>query len=274
MLNKLLKYEFQATGRLFLPAYGVLIVLAAIQRVMLELDIYSSHNVSVNILAMIIPAVFIAAVVAVCVISLVAMIDRFYKNLLGREGYLMFTLPVSAAQLIWSKIIVAVVWSILSLIAGILAFLIVFAQPQYINSFFNEFSIVISEINGIHGIGMGNIISYCVEIFILSICSIVTFVLMTYLCMSIGQLAEKHRGLCAFGAFIGINIVLNNVLAAIFSGIFSHIDLGGIQNLINSLTYASQIHISLLSGILVMIVQAAIYFLFTRYILTNKLNLE
>ncbi|MPM54377.1 hypothetical protein SDC9_101155 [bioreactor metagenome] len=161
--------------------------------------------------------------------------------------------------------------SILSLIAGILAFLIVFAQPQYINEFFNQLQILLSEV---HGIGMGNIISYCIEVFILSICSVVTFVLMTYLCMSIGQLAEKHRGLCAFGAFIGINIVLNNILAAIFSGIFSHIDLGGIQNLINSLSYASQIHISLLSGILVMVVQAAIYFLFTRYILTNKLNLE
>lgn len=271
MLNKLLKYEFQATGRMFLPAYGVLIILAAIQRVMLELDIYSSNNVTVNILAMIVPAVFFAAVVAVCVLTLVAMINRFHKNLLGREGYLMFTLPVSAAQLIWSKIIVAVIWSILSLITGILAFLIIFSQPMYINQFFNEFRMVLSEV---HGFGTGNLILICIELLILAICSVVAFTLMIYLCLAIGQLSNKHRGLCAFGAFIGINIVINNILTAIFAGLSRHIDISGFQNLINSMPYFSQMHFVFAGAIIAMAVEAAIYFLFTRYILTNKLNLE
>ncbi len=271
MLNKLLKYEFQATGRMFMPAYGVLIILAVLQRIMMELNVYSSNNVSVNILAMIVPAVFIAAVVAVFVITLVAMINRFYKNLLGREGYLMFTLPVSVAQLIWSKIIVAVIWSILSLIAAVIAFLIVFSEPQYINEFFNEVCLLISRA---HGLGVGNVVLYCIEAFILAVCSIATFIFMIYLCLAIGQLSDKHRGLCAFGAFVGINIVLNNIIAAIFAGVFKHIDLSGIDNFFRSMSCFSQIHLALVGSIIVMAVQAAIYFLITRYILTNKLNLE
>lgn len=271
MLNKLLKYEFRATGRMFLPAYGLLIVMAVIQRIMIELNIYSSQNISVNILSVIIPAIFVSAIVAVFVITLVAMIDRFYKNLLGREGYLMFTLPVSVAQLMWSKIVVVVIWSILSLVAGILAFLIVFSEPQFFNQFFYELRMFTSKLNGL---GTGNVIAYSIEAIIFMISSLVAFVFMIYLCLSIGQLSDKHKGLCAFGAFIGINIVLNNIIAAILSGIFRHIDLGGIDNLISSMTYIGQIHVSILTGILAMVIQAAIYFLVTRYILTNKLNLE
>ena len=35
MLRKLMKYEFTATGRIFLPLYGALIVVAFIQRMSL-----------------------------------------------------------------------------------------------------------------------------------------------------------------------------------------------------------------------------------------------
>lgn len=271
MLNKLLKYEFKATGRMFLPAYGLLIVMAVLQRIMIELNIYSSQNISVNILSVIIPAIFVSAIVAVFVITLVAMIDRFYKNLLGREGYLMFTLPVSVAQLMWSKIIVVVVWSILSLIVGILAFIIVFYEPQYFAGIFSKLQMFVSEVKTL---GAGNVAGYCFEAIAFMISSLIAFVLMIYLCLAIGQLSDKHKGLCAFGAFIGINIVLNNILAVIFSEIFKQIDFGGISSFFNSLTYIGQIHISMVTAIIAMVIQAAIYFLITRHILTNKLNLE
>jgi hypothetical protein len=41
MLKKLLKYEFQATGRIFLPLYGALIVVAFIQRLFLAFNLTS-----------------------------------------------------------------------------------------------------------------------------------------------------------------------------------------------------------------------------------------
>ena len=41
-------------------------------------------------------------------------LQRFYKNLLSGEGYLMHTLPVRPWQHIASKLIAAVVWTVLS----------------------------------------------------------------------------------------------------------------------------------------------------------------
>mgnify|MGYP006988889638 CR=1 FL=1 len=56
----------------------------------------------------------IGAIVAAVVMTVVLMVSRFYRNLLRNEGYLMFTLPVSAHALVWSKLIVSLVWFLLT----------------------------------------------------------------------------------------------------------------------------------------------------------------
>ena len=124
MLRKLMQYEFTATGRIFLPLYGALIVVAFIQRLFLNFNIGNMENLSLGILASSVPMLFLILLVAVFVTSFIMMIIRFYKNLLTSEGYLMFTLPVSVSKLIWSKLIVIVIWMILSVIVGVIACLI------------------------------------------------------------------------------------------------------------------------------------------------------
>ena len=49
-------------------------------------------------------------------------VRRFYSNLLGREGYLMHTLPVTETQLVTSKLISSTVWSLCSILAACLSF--------------------------------------------------------------------------------------------------------------------------------------------------------
>ncbi len=52
-------------------------------------------------------AAFGIAIVGVSVMSVVLMVNRFRSNLLSDEGYVMFSLPVSVHELVWSKIIVS-----------------------------------------------------------------------------------------------------------------------------------------------------------------------
>lgn len=125
MLRKLIKYEFKATGRIFFPLYLALIIIAFIQRLFFQFNIENMGSIVINILSLIVPSLFGAIVMAICVVTFVMTIQRFYKNMLGREGYLMFTLPVSVSKLIWSKLIVVMVWIILSVIVGSVAFMIV-----------------------------------------------------------------------------------------------------------------------------------------------------
>ena len=45
MLKKLLKYEFIATGRIFLPLYGALLIVAFIQRLFLNLNFVNLETI-------------------------------------------------------------------------------------------------------------------------------------------------------------------------------------------------------------------------------------
>ena len=78
MLRKLMKYEFTATGRIFLPLYGALIVVAFIQRLFLNFNIGNMENLSLGILASSVPMLFLILLVAVFVTSFIMMIIRFY----------------------------------------------------------------------------------------------------------------------------------------------------------------------------------------------------
>ena len=109
MLSKLLKHEFRATGRTMLPVYAAVVVLAVLGNLSIRVIDRSVHTL-VTIFCGLIIAAFIIGIIAAGIITLVMMIKRFYTNYLKDEGYLMHTLPVSVHELVWSKMIVSVVW--------------------------------------------------------------------------------------------------------------------------------------------------------------------
>ena len=131
MLRKLLKHEFRATGRIMLPMYLILLVTAVGSNFAGRRMMGSQSNI-LNVLAVLIVMAFGFAIAGVFVMAFVLMIQRFYKNLLQDEGYLMFTLPVSVHQHIWSKLIVSAVWFAATVLAIIAASLIVAFQGGFL----------------------------------------------------------------------------------------------------------------------------------------------
>ena len=120
MLGKLLKYEFKATARMFLLMYAALLVVAGINALVLPFnDLTTNFAKSFPTLYSIISSLsaitFSLVITAVIVLTLVIIVVRFYR-MLGDQGYLWFTLPVTSAQHIWSKLICAFVWSFASMI--------------------------------------------------------------------------------------------------------------------------------------------------------------
>ena len=122
MLGKLMKHEFRATGRILLPVMGAMLILAGLANLCLRSMVNGMTEIRIlRILMVLIVTFSVIAVIATVVMALVMMVSRFYRNLLKDEGYLMFTLPVSTHALIWSKIIVSLVWF---LITGLLIWLL------------------------------------------------------------------------------------------------------------------------------------------------------
>ncbi|MBQ8999004.1 MAG: ABC transporter permease, partial [Clostridium sp.] len=114
MLGKLLKYEVKATAMTFGLLYLAIIGFAICNKVF--------GSFQFNWGAVITGTVLVGLFVALGVVTIVVVVQRFKRNLLGDEGYLMFTLPVKAGSLITSKLLVTIMWTVASCIVGLITF--------------------------------------------------------------------------------------------------------------------------------------------------------
>ena len=139
MLGKLLKYEFKATARIFLLMYVALLALALLNAAVIPfngraffsfMDVFGDtiHAFALSLSAFL----YILVATGVIIITFVIIVVRFYR-MLGNEGYLWFTLPVTANQHLLSKLIAAFVWSIASSIAIIISVLVLMLPTGYLN---------------------------------------------------------------------------------------------------------------------------------------------
>lgn len=104
MLSKLMKYDLRGNVKLFLFIWPAMLVVAGLQRLLLEMDIQGGLG---KFLVGMLTTVMVLTMFAVVVLCFVICVIRFYSGLLRREGYLMFTLPVKPWQLITSKLLSA-----------------------------------------------------------------------------------------------------------------------------------------------------------------------
>ena len=88
MLTKLLKHEFRATARIMGPLY--LVLLAVALGFNFSARLMDSGNFVLNMLAALVVMAYVVAITAVFIVAFILMLQRFYKNLLGDEGYIMF----------------------------------------------------------------------------------------------------------------------------------------------------------------------------------------
>lgn len=265
MLGKLLKYEIKATARTFIPLYIALLIFALINRFS-----FANHfiNNTLRVLPVISATVYTALIVAIFVITFLVMIQRFYRNLLSDEGYLMFTLPVKSSSHIWAKTITSLLWILASGFVTFLSVLILAADAGWLGSFWSDLQQMMTLIHlelGLNGY------LFLIEFFLLLLTSVWGGIVMIYFCISIGHRFSSHRLLAAFGTFLGFNVILQ----LLFS-IFGHVGIQvfHIDQWLQNMEAISASHTFLLGSILINLVIGIFCFLVTNNILTKKLNLD
>ena len=216
MLGKLLKQEFRATGRIMLPVFGALVILSVLGNFSMRmLDSGMSNNGILGFLAVFFIGVFIFGMVAAVIMTLVLMISRFYRNLLKDEGYLMHTLPVSVHGLIWSKLIVSLVWMLLT---NVIIFLlgglsVMHLTNMNLGAFLEGFPSVeeLRQFLSSVGLSMGDLYLFLGEMVVAVVLSGIVTCLQFYAAMSLGFSFTNHKGLMSVLCFVGILIVLNTL---------------------------------------------------------------
>ena len=195
MLSKLIKYEFRATAIYFLPIYVVLVLVSGMRYVVSLISQRFSNGFSA-FSGFSLSAIYLLLALGLAITTFIVIIIRFYKNLLGTEGYLMFTLPVSVEQNILAKLIPSVVWFFGSCVLGMLT--IAPAMGLRFND--NPFTMFT-------GIRLGDVPQILLAV-LMVIGSLAGTFLFYYLCMCIGQMFNSHRFLVSAGAYIVIQTVL------------------------------------------------------------------
>ena len=122
MFGKLCKLESRYLIRFFGPMWALVLVLSVINRYTFWAMEEETGSGLVGGLMMF---ALVMAASAMCVVALVAVIQRFYNGLLKDEGYLMFTLPVKSGALINAKGLMATIFTVITGIVGMLIFVII-----------------------------------------------------------------------------------------------------------------------------------------------------
>lgn len=248
-----MKHELIALFRIvFIPA-AVMLGLAIIFRISL---IGESSETGMQI---VLGTSYMFAIMATLLVCFAMGVERFSKSFFTGEGYMTLSLPVTASQLIWAKLLTALLTFLFGIVVCLISSLIflIGVDPAVWDT--------IWEVLNSIGSGLASIISYdpliAVEAVLLFIVSIPATLLEFYLVISVGQMfTTKNRK--------GMTVVI--YLAAAFIW-------GLISSLVTDPIIGATLEISPhLTMWLMIAFQAAIdvgCFFGVKYIVTHKVNL-
>lgn len=265
MLRKLMKHEFRATGRVMGPLFGLLLIAAIAARFSVGVLLESSARF-LNLLGGLFTTAFVIAIVGVCVMSLVLMINRFRTNLLGDEGYIMFTLPASVHQQIWSKLIVSAVWFIATGLAVVAAGFILVAQQGFWWEIRRGFAEIFRHLTAYYAF---NGTAFLFELLALIFVGCCVLCLEFYAAMAIGHSFANHKVLYSVLSFLGLQFVMQLLSGGILVG--TNYDF-----LVVALPSDGVLamHSVMLTMIVSTAVFGAVYYVITTMLLKKRLNLE
>ncbi|HFR3770748.1 ABC transporter permease [Streptococcus sp. P25B114] len=255
MFKKLVKYEFQSVGKWYFGIYAGTLALATVLAFWVQAISSRSDQpeIAEGIFVGSAFMIFGILVAALFLSTFLMIINRFRKNVYGRQGYLTMTLPVNEHQIILSKLFASLVWYLLSGITAVLSIGIVITV-LLINTgeVLPDLQVVLEQIN------VASLASYLIDSFI----GAITWILLIYFSVSVGQLFKDHRLLFAIITYIGITVVVGILTNLLY--------LNNLEGMFGSplSLYPNPVMV------LINIILAFAYYFGTHYIMTKKLNLQ
>ncbi|SQF67062.1 ABC transporter permease [Streptococcus dysgalactiae] len=262
MFGKLLKYEFKSIGKWYFALNAAVIAIAAILSFTIKQFTQQADNAGAfgtvidKMLSLTLSLTFGALIAGSLLSTLLIIINRFSKNIFGREGYLTLTLPVTSHQIILSKLVASFICSLFNLIILIFGIAILIVPMVDFKDVVETLSKVIKA-------------EYILDnAFILSylLVSSLASILLLYFAISIGQLFSNRRGLMAFIAYFALMILFSVATTYLNLKVFSF------ESTSEVLPYKEHVYLYVI--IVEEFVEMLICYLGTHFIIKNKLNIQ
>lgn len=271
MLKKLMKHELRATGRMMAPMLAIVLAAAIGGNVSVN-RLLETDNPPLNTVGVFLLVVYMASIMASCILAFALMVNRFYKNILLDEGYVMMTLPVSVHEHILAKLLVSLIWWFAVAAVGLFSLLILAFSMNWFKEIFAILpSLRLSEMTFEQN--PLRIILYLLELVLMVAAIIASVCLMLYASMAAGHGFSSRKGiLSVIIACIVLNIAFNMIgRGAAF--LLNFIGLDGLRLWFDSLPSLVQTYLMPLGIAGRFLIPSAAFYALTAYCLKYRLNL-
>lgn len=265
MLRKLLKYDLRANMKLYLFIWPAMLLLAGLQRLLLELPVtgFLSH-----FLMSLLTGLMVLALIAMVVLCFIICVIRFYSGLLRREGYLMFTLPVKPWQLLVSKLLAAMVTLIPTCIFAYFGIALILSGTTdgVWNTMFN-FSQILDQ-----PLSAGTLILAGLTV----LAAVANMILRVYFVSCLGHLFRRARIFLSilFYYLIGVLMQIASMMTLVSVNYEPNTFVNSVFTWVESLSFNGAMSAFLGTILLINVAIGCVYFFVSEVILRKRLNLE
>ncbi len=265
MLRKLLKYDLRANMKLYLFIWPAMLLLAGLQRLLLELPVTGFLG---HFLMSLLTGLMVLALIAMAVLCFVICVIRFYSGLLRREGYLMFTLPVKPWQLLLSKLLAAMLTLIPTCIFAYFGIALILSGTTdgVWNTMFN-FSQILDQ-----PLSAGTLILAGLTV----LAAVANMILRVYFVSCLGHLFRRARIFLSilFYYLIGVLMQITSMLTLVSVNYEPNTFVNSVFTWVETLSFNGAMSAFLGTILLINVAIGCVYFFVSEVILRKRLNLE
>ena len=200
-------------------------------------------------------------VMALVIVTIVTVIQRFTKNLLGREGYL-----------VGSKLISSAVWLLASAVVGVVSLVVMFCVGADFTQL--DFSNLWDDWAALRTSFEGDLLAILLWTALLCYARMLCTMLCIYAACMVGHLFRAHNGVASVGAFFLMSWGQGRVENLLNAGGFVRILMGSAGDTIVSEAANHSTLIFFAASFAITAVFGAVYFILTCWLMKHKLNLE
>lgn len=271
MLKKLFKYDMIYIARVMKIVYAVALAISVIFGVLIAL---SAKFEWLGVLAVLAALPFILAIAAISVSGFIAVAMRISKNLYSDQGYLTFTLPVKASDILMGKILSGALWELLGVImAGIcvaipsVLALAAYKIPTEVIEYFADY-VIFTTMRGLDGVTS---VLFCVLTVLTLVANFVFQPICILTAFSVGQSARASRVGSSIVAYFGINFALS-LISSIIQSVVVAIS-GSSQAQLDASMLGSLNVLNLGVSLIINIAFIVGAYVYVKNVVENKLNL-
>ena len=280
MLKKLFKYEWIFFWKVPTAINVFLVIVTIVGIISLASPFWELDVWGIDILLGLAIFFYILAIVACSIAVTVYVAVRYYKKIYTDEGYLTNTLPVTARQIVLSKLFTSIIWTMLTGIVVSLSVLSLTytALYSFSSNFWADFMQELPDFLEIFREEMGIGFSlFLLLLIIQSVLSTAFSILKMYAAIALGQLFTRHKIAGAFLWYIGEYVIFQ-----IINSIVSHSSpfSGGMFGYAFGISYYNYSRLgdiiipSMLVSIVTTLIFSAVLYFITEHMLKNQLNLD